>query len=1057
MRTGIVYRACRSLFFILLLFAFLKVQAQQQKVPFSNTEYTSTLKSADNLLQKGDYLHAILEYENAWDLYPRQVYTEKKLEQIYKTLENTETKNILYKSAVHLGDSLFEQKNYSKANIEYYLALRLHPDEQYPKDQLIRIMASFDDPANDKRYRIVITHALKSFDKKKYDRSIGFYRQALLMKPTEIWINKRIEDIQAEKTKAYSSMDAYDKQIVDADFQMDQKKWSDARSSYSKALEIHPEKPYPAARIYMIDQLLRYQSGGVLQYDTLVNIASRFYKIKDYENAYIYFQQALSINPDGQYPKTMAKRLGNPRFQDNILVKNYDAEVQNADYLSLAGNSEAAMIGYQRCLSMQPGDDYVTSRVRELSSTITTSANTRKAYQLAISNGDISMEAYNYSKALSEYKYALILRPEESYPKNKIEEVSRLMATQGTVAANSQKENSKPEKTVQPNLAPEKSNKKVSGKEDLLAGKTVNSKQADSRKTATEAEAEPEKTNHPADAKELKLVEIADKTNSPAATDLKMQSKLQVEKQAKKPASKIEPSINEIKYKDAIDFAEKSLADNNNAAATNGFKAALKYKPGDKYANEKIKSLSTKNVSNNQLSDSYTKLITAADHSFDSKKLKEALQGYKQALDIRPAESYPKERIALINSISGQAKKKEDLYKRVIKEADVAFDANELIKAELKYKEALESAPDALYPKQRLAALQVALGKKSALNSRYEESIAKADQAAEEKDYVSAAREYKNVAGLLPEKTYPKERLSEINKLIADLKEKQEEYKKVVMTAEKAYAAKNYTIAINEFDRAGKLNPDDPYPSQRIGEINRIIALDKEQRDNQYLGYLNQADALFKEGNDLPEAQKQYQRASSIKPEESYPRNKADEIAAILISTARNEKAAYDLAVSEADYAYGAGTFDLALAAYAKALKIKPGEIYPGQMIARIRKFMIDNAMVVVNSDNFILKSDTEKRFGFKPVAVNQRKNNYLLIRARTSGDVQPKLYLNYGVDKLKNGGIVIKNIEGGLLTDFVINISLQDKWFREDNNWLSLYSENGDVEVGSVRISHGK
>jgi hypothetical protein len=132
-----------------------------------------------------------------------------------------------------------------------------------------------------------------------------------------------------------------------------------------------------------------------------------------------------------------------------------------------------------------------------------------------------------------------------------------------------------------------------------------------------------------------------------------------------------------------------------------------------------------------------------------------------------------------------------------------------------------------------------------------------------------------------------------------------------------------------------------------------------------------------------------------------------------------------------------------------------PGIPDPGQMIARIRKYMMDNSVVEVSNEKFLLKNNSIRRFSFKPVEVNRRKHNYLLVRARTSGNLQPRLYLNYGRENTKNGGIVLKKINSDLLCDFVINISALDQWFREDNNWLSLSSENGDIEIASIRISH--
>jgi hypothetical protein len=316
--------------------------------------------------------------------------------------------------------------------------------------------------------------------------------------------------------------------------------------------------------------------------------------------------------------------------------------------------------------------------------------------------------------------------------------------------------------------------------------------------------------------------------------------------------------------------------------------------------------------------------------------------------------------------------------------------------------------------------------------------------------------EYKTALTLSSEQSYPKEQIESINNYFSQQKTVNENYTKAIMAAEKELAAKNYPLAVSGFQSALEFKPDERYPQEKIAEINGILALNKEKLDLQYNDYIAQADDMFIK-QDFLIAQKAYKMASVLKPHESYPKDRYNEIADILIAKARAIKQSYELAIADADKAYKSLLLDQAVVFYSKALEIKPGEVYPGQMIARIRKYMIDNSVVEVSSESFILKKDLEKRLRFKPVEINLRKNNYLVVRARISGDSNPKLYINYGCENLKNGGVVVKNINSELLTDFVINISTQDKWFREDNNWLSLYSENGDLEVTSVRISQAK
>jgi hypothetical protein len=84
------------------------------------------------------------------------------------------------------------------------------------------------------------------------------------------------------------------------------------------------------------------------------------------------------------------------------------------------------------------------------------------------------------------------------------------------------------------------------------------------------------------------------------------------------------------------------------------------------------------------------------------------------------------------------------------------------------------------------------------------------------------------------------------------------------------------------------------------------------------------------------------------------------------------------------------------------------------------------------------------------------RKKNYLLIKAKKKSEKAPKIFINYGKDDTKSGGFVLRGIENEETTDYLLRISTQDKWYRLENNWISLYPEGGDVEISSIKISQG-
>ena len=125
-------------------------------------------------------------------------------------------------------------------------------------------------------------------------------------------------------------------------------------------------------------------------------------------------------------------------------------------------------------------------------------------------------------------------------------------------------------------------------------------------------------------------------------------------------------------------------------------------------------------------------------------------------------------------------------------------------------------------------------------------------------------------------------------------------------------------------------------------------------------------------------------------------------------------------------------------------------------MIEKIRKQMEDNAIVTILEQPTIMTDAMEQRFSFNTIEMRLRKNNYLILKARKTTEKTPKVFINYGKDGQKSGGIVMKGIENEETTDYLLRISAQDMWYRIDNNWISIYPEGGDIEITSIRISQG-
>ena len=408
-------------FLFLILALFLTAGYAQKTTEIKHTEaYTQALKNGDRLLQAKDYLHALNEYERALNLDPSQKYAQEKIAQIEKTLTDSQLSNALFESSITSGEKYFTAKAYKNAKTEYLNALRLDAEAQYPKDRLTEINKVFTDPEDEALYSIAVKSGDKAFDKTEYDEAVGFYKQALVIKPGDKALKSHIAEAGRLKDELAVKKDAYGKSIVIADNLLEQKKYPEARAEYVKASATLPGESYPVGRIAIIDQKLAGIKAADDAYEAIIEEADKRYVERDFDNARIRYQQALNLRPGERYPKSMLEKAGMGQSEVRTIRERFDDAIANADNLFKTSDMEAALIGYQSAAIIIPNETYPKTKIAEINKIMSDRSNLQDAYSIAIANGDQAFGAALYPKSLSEYKKARALKPNEDYPKTRI-------------------------------------------------------------------------------------------------------------------------------------------------------------------------------------------------------------------------------------------------------------------------------------------------------------------------------------------------------------------------------------------------------------------------------------------------------------------------------------------------------------------------------------------------------------------------------------------------------------------------------------------------------------
>lgn len=966
--------------------------------------YEKALTEGDDAYMNRDFVSAKLKYELALKIKPGENYPKSMLERVAEGTVNLKDAQQNYQLTIANADKLFNAKDYETALLAYQNAAKILPGEKYPAQQIEKINAVIQQRLTlDENYTKTISAGNQFFDAKQYAEARTEFQKANDLKPGEAYPKQKIEDIavlllalkEAERNKVYATV------IASADQLFDAKDYTSALAKYQEAASIKAEETYPKDRIAAIDKLKTDELATKSAYEKTIATADQKFAEAAFAEAIAQYQSAQNLNPNELYPAQQIAKAQQELAKIKIQEDTYKQAVADADKAMGSGDLDAALKSYQQALTIKPGSVYPQEQITTINASLAVSRSKEEQYQKLITDADQLYQAGSLKEAVNSYKLALEIKSQEKYPIDQVKKINGLIEEQ-------------------------------------------NAKQASFDQ----------------------LVADADKLYSGADYDkalVKYKEALIVLPLEKYPQEKI-LSINSIleqrisleeNYTKNINEGDIAFKAGNPEVALGSYEKASALKPAEKYPLDKISEIRKSMAEQTSLNDNYKRIIAEADRIFSSGELAAAALKYKEAGDLKPAESYPQQQIGIINSRLTEQKNIEETYRLLIVDADRLLNAADIDQALSKYREAQTLKPSEVYPGEQIAIINTRKGEIAGAEQAYNEAITRADNLFNSGVWDEATSAYNQAQILKPSEQYPRDRIASIVAKKSEQKTLNESYQSAIVEADRLFDAKEYLSALQFYQKALALKPAEEHPQTRISTINSQMQEQLQLASKDYNEAIEEANRFFTL-QDYISAMKAYETASALKPEEDYPKNKLIEINTILMERARNQADAYNKIIMKADLAYQDKVYDQAIDAYEEAKLAKPGELYPDEMIRKIRKYMEDHAMVDLVSAPLLITADTEQKFRFTPIEMRLRKNNYIIIKARKTGEIEPKVYLNYGIDGQKSGGIVLRSIKSDVTGDYLIRVSVQDRWYRLDNNWISVYSEGGDVEISRMQVAQG-
>lgn len=618
--------------------------------------------------------------------------------------------------------------------------------------------------------------------------------------------------------------------------------------------------------------------------------------------------------PEKNYDKIMVDKLQQlMKNNENCIEENYQKIVRKGDREFAEKKYTDALESYNKALEIRPDDQYVIDKISEINKITSSQKTNEKLYNDYIKQADAQFNNNKYILAKEFYKRALGLKPGATYPITQIQAIDKLLAQKNKTLQDKTDQEVKYQQLI-------KQGDKAFDNEDLL------------------------------NAKEQYQKALALKPNEKYPNDqVKIIDNILAEQQRIENDKKLKHD----QYNKTIAEADNAFKMPDYVSAKKSYQKALQILPSESYPKQKLAEIEDilKDVTNKNERDYNTK-IQSGDKNFILKNYTQSKQDYQEALQIKPGEVYPTQRINNIDKILSEQtridadkKAKRDAYNIVIAKADDLYKSRQYDQSVISYKEASSYLPDEQYPYTRINDIKK-IKQQLETEKNYKQSITAADQNFQKKQFEQAKSMYNQALVYKPGDNYATEQIKKADKEITDQlnklanqKAKQDAYNNAVKEADKNYNLKDYGTALVNYQTAQSIFTDNPYPKQRIDEINKIQ--NQQKTDVYYKQLLDDADDFYAAKN-YQNAKTKYKEANSVKPNEIIPVQKVKEIDKILAQQ-ENEKQQqlqveknYNDAITKANNLYDKAQYDAAKKEYEKAQAIMPDESFPKQRITKI-------------------------------------------------------------------------------------------------------------------------
>ena len=561
------------------------------------------------------------------------------------------------------------------------------------------------------------------------------------------------------------------------------------------------------------------QAQSPESYESLMRSGNTKYASNDFISAKTYYEMALKLKPkDAEAKKKLDETLVKIK-QDSQRQEVFYAHLDAGDALNAQGRYEEALAEYDQALAIFPEDKYVGGQAETIRTMMKERKDKQDAYDRAIAQGNELLEGENFDAAILQFEAAKEIFPEDRLPKERIAEAKRLQQLYNDKVASFDKLMEEANQlALRKNFdgAIAKLNQALelfpnNPEVPRLIQEYRSSKDQNDRYNTLIAEADQlyENKNYmEARSKYQSVASIF--PNDPYATDMIRR----INELFESPEY-----IAEQNYLQAMAQGDEQLAQTQYQMALTSYQEALGYKPGDLAATQKI----------NEVTATLQRLEQEAEAARLAAEQAAAEEAARIAAEQEAARLAAEAEAARLAAEAAAEAERQAKIQEMLGVANGLLAEEQYQAAKDKYQEVLgidDGNATALAKISEIDGIFARIAAES--QQRFDEAMAAAARFMNDEDYRNAIAQYQIALVAKPDNSEATAKLAEAERLEnARVSELRAQYNRFIKEGDKQYNAKALDVAVENYTKAEDLGLGEPYPTEMINKINKIIEENK--------------------------------------------------------------------------------------------------------------------------------------------------------------------------------------------------------------------------------------